>query len=58
MIQIKLFLYILSLLYTGRHLLIFILKLFQEEPEVIKITNVNIILLHISIAYIITYNLI
>jgi hypothetical protein len=58
MTEIKIFLFVLSILYTTKYLITFIIKLFQDDPETIVISKENIVLLHFSTAYIITYFLI
>ena len=54
--QIKLFFFVLGILYLTKFLLEFIVKLFQENPEPIKITNVEKKVLIIAILKNITLN--
>jgi hypothetical protein len=53
--QFKLFLFILSCVYTLRFILEFIVKLFQSEPVPMKVSKVNEIILYLTTSYIITY---
>lgn len=56
--QIKLFFFVLGILYLTKFLLEFIVKLFQENPEPMKLSNVEQIVLLVASSYIITYILI
>jgi hypothetical protein len=56
--EIKLFLVVLSLIFTLRFVFQFVIKLFQENPEPLIINKNEKVLLHLAIAYIITYILI
>lgn len=53
--QIKLFFFVLGILYLTKFLLEFIVKLFQENPEPMKLSNVEQITLLVAFSYIITY---
>ena len=53
--QIKLFFFVLGILYLTKFLLEFIVKLFQESPEPMKLSNVEQIILLVAFSYIITY---
>jgi len=53
--EIKLFLFILSIIFTLRFVIEFGLKLFDDNPSVLDISKVNQIMLKISLSYIITY---
>ena len=53
--QIKLFFFVLGILYLTKFLLEFIVKLFQENPEPMKLSNVEQIALLVASSYIITY---
>ena len=55
MLQIKLFFFVLGMLYLTKFLLEFIVKLFQENPEPMKLSNVEQIILLVASSYIITY---
>ena len=55
MLQIKLFFFVLGILYLTKFLLEFIVKLFQENPEPMKLSNVEQIILLVASSYIITY---
>ena len=52
--QIKLFFFVLSITYTLRFFLEFVIKLTQENPEQMKLTKVEDTLLLISLTFIIT----
>ena len=53
--QIKLFFFVLGILYLTKFLLEFIVKLFQENPEPMKLSNVEQIILLVASSYIITH---
>ena len=52
--EIKIFLLILSIVYSLRFIIEFVVKLLQEEPVPMKISKVNEVLLYFSLSYIIT----
>jgi hypothetical protein len=56
--QIKLFLFVLSLIYTLRFVFEFVFKLTQENPEPLVVKELEKVFLYLSSAYIITYILI
>lgn len=56
--EIKLFLFVLSLVFELRFIIEFVLKLTQENPEPLVIKETEKIFLYISSAYIITFFLI
>ena len=56
--QIKLFLFVLSIVFTLRFIIEFILKLVQENPTPMSLSKVNESLLYVAVSYIITYILI
>ena len=56
--QIKIFLFVLSLIYTLRFVFEFVLKLTQENPAPLIIKELEKVFLYLSSAYIITYFLI
>lgn len=56
--QIKLFLFVLSIIYSVRFAFEFVIKLTQENPEPMQISKVNQTFLYFSVSYIITYFLI
>jgi hypothetical protein len=56
--EIKLFLFVLSIVFELRFVLTFIYQLTRETPEELKISEVEKTLLYFSTAYIITYILI
>lgn len=56
--EIKLFLFVLSIVYSLRIIVEFSMKLTQENPEPMKLTKLEQTLQIISLSYIITYILI
>jgi hypothetical protein len=56
--QIKLYLFVLSVIYSLRFLIEFGVRLMQENPEQMKLSKVEDTLLLFSLSYIITYFLI
>jgi hypothetical protein len=56
--QIKLYLFVLSIIYSLRFLISFGVRLTQENPEPMKLSKVEDALLLFSLSYIITYFLI
>jgi hypothetical protein len=56
--QIKTFLFVLSIIFTMRFIVEFILKLVQENPTPMSLSKVNESLLYVAVSYIITYFLI
>ena len=52
--EIKIFFLILSMVFTLRFIVEFIVKLYQEEPVPMKINKVNEVFLYLSLSYIIT----
>jgi hypothetical protein len=56
--QIKLFLFVLSLVFTIRFLIEFVIKLVQDNPTPMSVSKINESLLYLTVAYIITYFLI
>lgn len=56
--QIKLFLFVLSLIYSLRFVSEFVIKLAQESPEPMSVSKVEQTFLYFSVAYIITFFLI
>jgi hypothetical protein len=55
MLEIKIFLFVLSVIFTLRFLLEFVIKLFEENPSVLVISKYNQGFLYFAISYIITY---
>ena len=53
--QIKLFFFVLGILYLTKFLLEFIVKLFQENPEPMSLTKIEQIIQLVALSYIITY---
>ena len=56
--EIKLFLFVLSIIYSLRIAVEFVMKLTQDNPEPMKISKVEQTLLLFSISFIITHILI
>ena len=56
--QIKLFLFVLSILYTLRFIVEFVIRLTQENPEPMTLTKWEQISQLVSLSYIIKYILI
>ena len=56
--QIKIYLFVLSIIYSIRFLIEFTVRLTQENPEQMKLSKVEDTLLLFSLSYIITYFLI
>jgi hypothetical protein len=56
--EFKLFVFVLSVLYTATFTVDFVLKLFQDNPEPIKVSRLDGTLLYLTVSYIITYFLI
>jgi hypothetical protein len=56
--QIKIYLFVLSIIYSIRFLIGFIIRLTQDNPEQMKLSKVEDALLLFSLSYIITYFLI
>lgn len=56
--EIELFVLVLSVLYTATFTFDFVLKLFQDNPEPIKVSRLDGTLMYLAVSYIITYILI
>jgi hypothetical protein len=56
--EIKLFLFVLSIIYSIRIIVEFVLKLTQENPEPMKLSKVEQAVQVFALSYIITYILI
>jgi hypothetical protein len=56
--EIKLFLFVLSIIYSLRIAVEFVVKLTQDNPEPMKISKVEQTLLLLSISFVITHILI
>ena len=56
--EIKLFLFVLSIVYSIRIIVEFVLKLTQENPEPMKLSKVEQAIQVFALSYIITYILI
>ena len=53
--EIKLFLFVLGIVYLTKFVLEFTVKLFQDNPEPMKLSKVEQTLQLLSVSYIITY---
>ena len=53
--QIKLFLFVLSIIYTLRFIAELGIRLFQEDPEAISLTKLEQFYQYVALSYIITY---
>jgi len=53
--DIAYFILTLSIVFVGKHLIEFLVLLFGSTPKEIKIPKINIVLLYVSIAYILTF---
>lgn len=58
MTEIKIFLLVLSILYSMKFVSQFVLKMTQETPEPIKVNKVEQTLLFLAVSYVITFFLI
>ena len=56
--EIKLFLFVLSIIYTLRFIVEFGFKFTQENPEPMEVSAAEKVSVYLSLAYIITYILI
>lgn len=52
--EIKLFLFILSLMFICKNIIVFSVKLFETDPEPMTLTITEKILLYLSFSYVIT----
>ena len=52
--EIKLFLFILSLMFICKNIIVFSVKLFETDPEPMTLTTTEKILLYLSFSYVIT----
>jgi len=53
--QIKLFFFVLSIIYLSKFIVEFTIKLFQENPEPMNLTKIEQIIQLVALSYIITY---
>jgi hypothetical protein len=58
MLEIKMFLFVLSIIYSLRYIFEFVFKLTQEDSQPMKLSKVEGIFLYFATSYIITYFLI
>jgi hypothetical protein len=56
--EIKLFLFVLSIIYTLRFIIELAIRLFQENPDPLTLSKVEQIAHYVALSYIITYILI
>lgn len=55
LLQIKIFLFVLSIIYTLRFLAELVIRLFQDEPEPIILSKLEQFYQYIALSYIITF---
>jgi len=53
--EIKLFLLILSIVFSSKFIIKFVMKFFEESPEPIEMSKTNEVFIYLAISYIITY---
>ena len=56
--EIKLFLFVLSIIYTLRFVVEFAIKLPQENPEAMDVSSIEKVFIYFALSYFITYFLI
>jgi hypothetical protein len=56
--EFKLFLFVLSIIYTLRFIIELAIRLFQENPDALTLSKVEQIAHYVALSYIITYILI
>lgn len=52
--EIKLFLFVLSLLFILKNIIVFSVKLFESDPEPMTLNKIEKVLLYLSFSYAIT----
>jgi len=55
MYQVKIFLFVISVLFSMRLIAEFTIKLFQDNPEPLVISKIEQVLIYIAASYIITF---
>jgi hypothetical protein len=55
LLQIKIFLFVLSIIYTLKFLAELVVRLFQDEPEPITLSKLEQFYQYIALSYIITF---
>ena len=58
MYQVKVFLFVISILFSFRLIAEFTIKLFQDNPEPLVLSKTEQVLIYLSASYIITFILI
>jgi len=53
--EIKIFFFVLSIIFLLKNVLVFGLKIFQSEPEPMGLTKIDTILIYLSLSYFITF---
>jgi len=53
--NILIYLSVLSTLYVLRFFVEFLMKLFSEEPSIMKLTKIESVFLYLSVSYLITF---
>ena len=57
MYQVKIFLFVISILFSMRLITEFTIKLFQDNPEPLVLTKTEQVLVYLAVSYIITFML-
>ena len=55
MYQVKVFLFVISLLFSVRLIAEFTIKLFQDNPEPLVLSKIQQVLIYLAASYIITF---
>ena len=55
MYQIKVFLFVISILFSMRLIAEFTIKLFQDNPEPLVLSKIEQVLIYLAVSYIITF---
>jgi len=53
--EIKIFFFFLSILFLLKNIGVFIIKMFQTDPQPMVITKAEVILVYVSISYFLTF---
>ena len=55
MMEIKIFFFVLSILFLLKNLAVFVIKILQTDPKPMIITRIETILMYLSFSYILTF---
>jgi hypothetical protein len=55
MYQVKIFLFVISILFSIRLIAEFTIKLFQDNPEPLVLSKIEQVLIYLAVSYIITF---